>query len=415
MSTMSLGRGALREVIWQDLCPWLILLKTCRLAISFRMLVLAAFALIATTAGYRVVGSLFSGTDDDQVQSWIELRSVWPWKLGIDVPLEPVNDEVRTAAPRPNAIESVIGQIPMVGHWLLRGPVSHVWLRLADPFVQLFRPDLNPVRLAYVLLCCLWSTLVWALLGGALTRVAALWLVRGETLGPLAALRYATQRWPSFFFAPLVPLGGALLFGIPLVLLGICMRVDALVPLAGFVWPLVLVAGLLLAILVVGLLVAWPLLWPGVSVEESDAFIAVSRGYAYAFQRPLHYLFYLLVASVLGIATMLVVDVFATSLLDLSRLFVSWGSGAERFRQVGIPTSQVEQSALLAAGVWLIGLWTNCVFTLQLAFQFGFFWSAATAIYLLLRRDVDATEMDEISVEDDESAPGLASLGETSP
>jgi len=365
------------------------------------------------TAGHRVVGSLFSGTEDAQVQAWIQLHSVWPWRLGVDAPPEAVGAEKRTAAARSDPIESVIERIPIVGTWLMRGPISHVWLHLADPFIQVFHLDLTTVRLAYLLLLCLWSTVVWALFGGALTRVAAVWLVRGETLGPLAALRYATQRWLPYFFAPLLPLGGVLLIGIPLVVLGFCMRLQVAVPLAGMVWPLVLLAGLLLAILVVGLLVAWPLLWPGVSVEESDAFDAVSRGYAYAFQRPLHYLFYLLVASVLGMATMLVVDVFAGSVLDLSTLFVGWGSGVERIGQIIVPGSQVEPSVLLASGAWLIGLWSDCVFTLQLAFQFGFFWSAATAVYLLLRRDVDATEMDEISVEEDEPASELSPLAET--
>lgn len=410
---MSVGRGALREIIWQDICPWLILLKSCRLAISFRMLVLAAFALTATVAGHRVVGGLFSGTDDPLVQEWIRLHGAWPWELRVDVAAVAKSRTPEAAAPAADPIGQVIGRLPLVGPYLARGPVAHVWLHLADPFIQVFRYDTNVVRLAYLLLCCVWSALVWALVGGAMTRVAGLWLVRGETFGPVEAIRYAVRRWPPYFFAPLLPLGGALLISIPLIVLGLGMHIDPLVPVAGLLWPLVLLAGVLLTIIVVGLLVAWPLLWPSVSVEESDAFDAVSRSYAYAFQRPLHYVFYLLVASILGLALMLAVDVFAGRVLDLSTLFVSWGSGTQRIDHILAPVAGAKQGLLLAAGSWLIGLWTNGVFTLQLAFQFAFFWSTSSAIYLLLRRDVDATEMDEISVDEETPGPELASLGDT--
>jgi len=35
------------------------------------------------------------------------------------------------------------------------------------------------------------------------------------------------------------------------------------------------------------------------------------------------------------------------------------------------------------------------------AFSFAFFWCAAAAVYLLLRRDTDQTELDDVVVEDD--------------
>ena len=44
--------------------------------------------------------------------------------------------------------------------------------------------------------------------------------------------------------------------------------------------------------LAVGLAAGWPLMWPTISSEGTDAFDALSRSYAYVYQRPLAYLLY---------------------------------------------------------------------------------------------------------------------------
>jgi hypothetical protein len=42
------------------------------------------------------------------------------------------------------------------------------------------------------------------------------------------------------------------------------------------------------------------------------------------------------------------------------------------------------------------------LFLLMLGFGYSYFWSASTIIYLLMRRHVDAAEMDEVYLEEDE-------------
>jgi len=50
---------------------------------------------------------------------------------------------------------------------------------------------------------------------------------------------------------------------------------------------------------------------------------------------------------------------------------------------------------------------------LAVGFLYSYFWTASTCIYLLLRRDADATEMDEVFLEDDdvERSGSLPPLG----
>ena len=47
--------GKLREIDWNDLCPWILLVRCVRIALFSRVLVLGAAALIAVTAGWRLV------------------------------------------------------------------------------------------------------------------------------------------------------------------------------------------------------------------------------------------------------------------------------------------------------------------------------------------------------------------------
>ena len=65
---------------------------------------------------------------------------------------------------------------------------------------------------------------VWAFFGAAICRIAAVQLAAEEQVGLGAALRYACRKWPSYFAAPLFPVGGVLLATIPVLVLGCIMR-----------------------------------------------------------------------------------------------------------------------------------------------------------------------------------------------
>jgi hypothetical protein len=58
-------------------------------------------------------------------------------------------------------------------------------------------------------------------------------------------------------------------------------------------------------------------------------------------------------------------------------------------------------------GASLIRFWTGCVRLLALAYGYSFFWTAATGMFLLLRRDADAVETDVVLLEGEEDPAGL--------
>ena len=57
-----------------------------------------------------------------------------------------------------------------------------------------------------------------------------------------------------------------------------------------------------------------------------------------------------------------------------------------------------------------VKFWKGILAAVVAAFPIGFLWTASVGIYLLMRRDIDAAEMDEVAVEDQEKAFGLPNL-----
>src|SRR5439155_11298034 len=75
------------------------------------------------------------------------------------------------------------------------------------PLVYLFAPGAGPVNHIYLFLVILWSLAVWALFGGAITRIAAVQVARtNERVGLTEALRFVWARYKAYFTAPLFPL-----------------------------------------------------------------------------------------------------------------------------------------------------------------------------------------------------------------
>ncbi|MHB1033735.1 MAG: hypothetical protein ACYC35_12800 [Pirellulales bacterium] len=413
---MADDRGCLREVAWQEICPGLSLFRTFRLAIGFRMLLLAALAMLGTTAGWRLIGHVFSGTSDPQLKGWIAADSVWPWETPAAKPAKEGDlDFPRSEALPPDLLPSAGPALSAPkansgGSSYVDSQMAGPWRAIGQPFWRLFQPEVKLAGFAYSLLLGLWALLIWAFFGGAITRMAAVSLAREERTTVRTAVEYAKSKWYAYFTAPLFPLIGVLLAGAPMALIGgLLMRADLGVLVAAILWPLFLVGGLFMAVLLLGLLFGWPLMWATISVEGTDSFDALSRAYAYVFQRPLHYLIYALVAALLGALGWLLVWTFADGVVYLTSWAVSWGSGGARMEAISEHVAGLAP-VYVGWGASLIGFWNGLVRVLALGFVYSFFWTASTAIYFLLRLHVDAAEMDEVHVSPQEEAFGLPPL-----
>jgi hypothetical protein len=162
---------------------------------------------------------------------------------------------------------------------------------LARPFSYAFEPlrwahenDRDLALVAWFGIQALLLAALWALFGGAISRLAAVDLAKGRAEGSGEALAFARRHWRGAFGAR-VALWGAV--AVPLALAAGAAAVGRVPGPIGTVLlavvTLVAVALVLCAVVVASvLLVAGFLPGPTVACEDSDAFDAVSRTFTYA-------------------------------------------------------------------------------------------------------------------------------------
>jgi hypothetical protein len=349
----------------------------------------------------------------------------------------------------PNPYHLVTGQAPVpweAGHfwtwfWTRQVPVViEPLVKFLRPLVYLLHHKAGFWNHVYFLLALVHTAFVWAIFGGALTRMASVQIARRDKISVLEALRFTWARIVSYFTAPLLPLVGVAVIVVFLIVFGLIHWIPILGDVwSGLLWPVVIVAGLAMAVVLIGL-IGWPLMVSTISTEGSDNFDALSRSYSYIYQYPWHYAWYCLVGIVYGAALVFFVGFMGSFLVYLGK----WGveqtpglEGASRdpsylfalaprsfgWRALLMDGAEIDGRPVVAdgaivedayhkyldsyrwynwVGAFLVGAWTQLVFLLVLGFGYSYFWTASTIIYLLMRRKVDDTEFDEVYLEEEE-------------
>ena len=214
-----------------------------------------------------------------------------------------------------------------------------------------------------VVFSSIWALAIWSYFGAAISRIAAVELAVGERVGwGAAASAGARQQMAGLYFAasPVVPMVGVTLIAAADRVLGLLMKWNFFVAIAGAVWPLVRVAAFFMTLLLVGLLLGWPLMWATISVEGTDSFDALSRTYAYVFQKPLRYAAYIAIAVIVGWVGWIVVENFAATVIWLASWAADWGAGPARMDALALKTN-ADGSWVANGGVSLIAFWNGCV------------------------------------------------------
>lgn len=393
---MTEDRGALRTIAWRDLLPWLLIFRTFWLSLSIPLLALATLGVVLQPLGWQLADLLFlsdeAGALDPGLERVNNTLTTWP-------AIRPIGEPILSSVMSRTSLRGLVS--PGMGDY------ASIFDTVSYPFVALFSKSLSTPAFAYFLFGSLWTLALWGVIGGTITRVAVVYLGLEERISARDALLFTVRRFGQYFIAPLYPLLGIALLALPIALLGLVMLSNAGVVVAGILWVFVLVAALGMAFLAVGLLLGWPLMWPAISAENGDAFEALSRSFGYTFQRPFHYAFYVLIATLFAALGWLLVSSFATVVIHMADWGASWGAGHERIAlieraAISTPPHPDEITQTLRTGARMIAFWEALVASVATGFAYSLFFCLASAVYLLLRQVDDETEFDEVYLEDDE-------------
>jgi len=390
----------IRRISWRDLFPWLILLRTFRIAISPPVLALATAAVLISPVGWRLAAIVFQP----------EFRAVPPPQP----PFVPRGETLPQWTP-----PAVRSYLPAAQSAVLEG-----YYDLAEPLARLFQMRTTLRETAYYTFGVLWTLLLWSFPGAAITRRAVVQLAADAPPGLRETAAFAGRRWLWYLQAPLYPLIPVLVIGVFIALLGVPIYFwpGPGSVLAGLAWIFVVLVSLGVLWLLAGLMFGFPLMWPTISAErDGDAFEALARSFSYVYGKPLHYFFYVVVAALFGALCWAVVSGAATLVQEFGFSALSRGGSAERVEPIrsaalafvhGLPAPP-QQDWPLAIGTTLIGLVLTLLHGIVAAFRYSYFFTAASAIYLLLRYDVDEKEMDEVYL--DEPSPPVVTPAPPAP
>jgi hypothetical protein len=266
------------------------------------------------------------------------------------------------------------------GDWRLSDP----YRTIMAPFVALFTRGVGLAGWFRSALVALWAAAIWGIVGGAIARIAVVQAAVDQKIGLGTALRFAVGKAGSLIGAPLIPMVAVAILAVGSAVFGLIERIPAgvggvVAAVLGFV-PLLL--GLVMALVLVGLALGWPLMHATIAAENEDAPDALSRSYSYVNQRLGRYAAHVVVALAIGSLGLMAVFGFAQVVVGLA----DWGValGAPSLDSLG----ETARSGHL--------FWERVVGLAVLAWAYSYFWSAASIIYLILRRDVDGTAWHDV-------------------
>jgi hypothetical protein len=314
---------------------------------------------------------------------------IWPWEQGFLSPSLPTTREFISQSRRPEPLT-------------LLSPL----LDLVRPVSRILERRLSWSGLADAVLEVLLVVLVGSLVGGAISRRVALEFAGEGEWGLRATLREAIRECPTTCGAPAIALVGIALLTIAGRLIAWTSSIPGLdsgvIPAA--LWGLLLVIGLLTAMIVFGVAIAWPLMVTAHSIEQTDAFDALNRAYNYVFVRP----WYALSLTFAGLAYGTVVLAFLLFLLGatvhLTERLAAGPISDSALAAIStdapplVASGSVEATAETSLARRLGGMWNRGLAAVLTAFVYSFFWTAATLVYVLLRKSVDATDIREVFV-----------------
>lgn len=275
---------------------------------------------------------------------------------------------------------------------------------------------------------------LWSVFGGAVARIAAIHVARDEKISVRQALRFSTSKVLSFLFAPVIPILILLAMAALLAVGGLLLYVSWIGPITvGALFPFALATAFVMTLVLVGTVGGFNLMYPTVAVEGSDSFDAISRSFSYVFARPWRTIFYSATALGYGALTYFFVRLFIVIMLLLAHSSIGWflgknhqpgaywngtsyvkgtGESAKTINEdrvamwespsqhsltYKIPYKQLKWSEDIAAS--LIKFWVYLTIATLGAYVISFYFSSNTIIYYLLRREVDATDLDDVYVE----------------
>lgn len=319
--------------------------------------------------------------------------------------------------------------------WTITSPWQLPIMRPVMQLIEMIRPLIQVGEsfsvIGWSLIRLVWFLMVWATIGGAVTRIAAFNVSRNQSIGIAAACKFSLRRFRDYMtpaFLATVGIGSMWLLCCVFGLFGRIPWVGEFG--VAILWFVPLAMGAVMAILLVAFVVAWPLSVVTISTEGADGFEALSRPLNYILTRPAQYAFQWLLAILHGGLVVWGLFLFWGLIVHMTGWAVGPGIGHDRISEItclvpgghSVDLAFPSGSALVIASSdsatpsqqgssKVAAFWYYVAASVIGSFSVSYFWCAATVNYFLIRRSEDAVEFEELYLPSTTDEPDLALAG----
>lgn len=261
--------------------------------------------------------------------------------------------------------------------------------------------------------------IIWSVVAGSITRMVAIEFAKGEKIGLKNSVAFSLRKFWSYFCSPLMPILGILFFVACNVIGGLLGQIEFAGEIAVAVgFPLAIISGFIIVFLGIVGIIGFFLMFPTISAEGSDAFDAISRSYSYVLSKPLHFLF-LFVSIIACVIIMIFIAGYSACLVMNTTYFtvgIGMGDKLDDIRAFITGLSETNASVVslepitMRIAALFFMLYIVLIKTIVGSIIISLACSVSTIAYLILRKDVDGTEMNDVYIEeDDEDSDNIGS------
>lgn len=232
-----------------------------------------------------------------------------------------------------------------------------------------------------------------ALVGGTISRSAGFEFALGRFATREETLHFTLRRTRQFVGAAILPVAFCTIIFMLIALGGLLLSMPVLDVVGSLLYGLGLTLGIVATLVLVLHVIAAPLLVPAMAIEGTDAFDAIQRSYAYVIGRPLRYLLYVAVLTLLGTFAAVLFAMIARLSIDMTDWavnFLDFDATDRALRGEG------EMGATKQLAHRFIVFWRSIVELVIAGYIVSLFFTSSTLLYLAVRRICDGQGINEI-------------------
>lgn len=234
---------------------------------------------------------------------------------------------------------------------------------------------------------------VLSLVGGSISRSTAFEFAQGRFATRDETVYFTLRRARQFIGAIAGPLAFSAAIFFIISLGGLLLSIPVVDMFGAVLYGFGMLLGIVATLVLVLHVVASPMIVPALSIEGTDAFDAIQRCYAYVVGRPLRYLIYVLILTLLGVFAAVLFAMIARVSIEMT----DWAAGfiANDATDRAL-TGEGDLGATKNIAHQIISFWRSFIELLIAGYIISLFFTSATIVYLAVRRICDGQGVTEI-------------------